>query len=108
MPVAFVLDEHLRGNLWRAVLSHNTRSTFRIDVVRVGDPADLPLGTKDPDLLLWAATAGRIVVSRDEKTMKSHFATHVQVAGTSPGLLLIRNRATLRQVVDFLVVAACA
>jgi hypothetical protein len=63
MPLAFVLDEHLRGSLWRALQRWNLLGVDVLDVVRVGDPPDLPLGTSDPDLLAWAEREGRILVS---------------------------------------------
>jgi hypothetical protein len=44
--IRFVLDEHLRGPLWRAGQRHNARAEDPIDVVRVGDPPDLPLGQR--------------------------------------------------------------
>ena len=47
MAIRFVLDEHLRGPLWRAVQRHNARAEDPIDVVRVGDLPDLPLGSDD-------------------------------------------------------------
>ncbi len=48
----YVLDEHLRGPLWRAIQWHNSSGVYPLDVVRVGDPADLPLGMEDPALFL--------------------------------------------------------
>ena len=51
MSLAFLLDEHLRGPLWTAIQRHNLSSELRLDVVRVGDAADLGLGTLDGDLL---------------------------------------------------------
>lgn len=55
MPLLYLLDEHLRGGgLWQAIQQHNTVGLYPIDVVRVGDPQDLPHGTPDSVLLLWA------------------------------------------------------
>jgi hypothetical protein len=46
-PLRFVLDEHLRGVLFDAIDRHNQFSAFPLDVVQVGGPQDLPLGSKD-------------------------------------------------------------
>ena len=54
MPLTFLLDEHLRGPLWQAILQHNLRSDNLLDVMRIGDEATVPLGTDDPGVLLWA------------------------------------------------------
>ena len=52
MDIRFLLDEQLRGQLWHALTRHNLRGSYPVDVVRVGDPTDLPQGTADPDVLL--------------------------------------------------------
>src|SRR5438045_9127609 len=108
MPLAFLLDEHLRRRLWQAVESHNARGAHPIDAVRVGDPDDLALGSADPDILVWAEREGRILVSRDEATMKTYFAEHLQAGHHSPGLFLIRKGSALADVVLFLAAAAHA
>ena len=53
MPLRFVLDENQRGLLWLAVIRHNQTGIYPVDVVRVGDLPDLPLGSVDSDILLW-------------------------------------------------------
>jgi hypothetical protein len=95
MPLRFVLDEHLRGLLWKAIQHHNAASAFPIDVVRVGDPADLPLGSTDPDILLWAEREGRILISQDRDTMITFFWNHLHAGHRSPGLLLLRSGVSL-------------
>jgi hypothetical protein len=106
MPLAYVLDEHLRGALWRAISQWNARGIDPVDVVRVGDPPDLPLGTLDPDLLAWAEHAGRILVSRDRNTLVAHLGDHLRAGARSPGIFLIRPGGTLSQVLAMLVLAA--
>ena len=85
MELRYLLDEHLRGPLWRAVQWHNRRGLWPIDVARVGDPADLPLGSLDPEILLWAEREGRIVVSHDRETLPTHLADHLNAGHRSPG-----------------------
>ena len=72
MAIRFVLDEHLRGPLWRAVQRHNARAEDPIDVVRVGDPPDLPLGSDDAAVLAWAERERRILVTCDKNTIPTH------------------------------------
>ncbi len=108
MTLAFVLDEHLRGPLWQAVRTHKARGVHAIDVARVGDPADLPLGSTDPEIMAWAERNGRIVASHDESTMKTHLADHLRAGCHSPGVFLVRKASRLLEVVDFLVAAAYA
>jgi hypothetical protein len=106
MPLRYVLDEHLRRHTWMAVRRHNAHGTDSIDVVRVGDPPDLPLGTNDPVLLRWAEREGRLIVTRDRTTMSGHLSDHLQAGHHSPGIFVIRPNSTLSQVIAFLVYAA--
>lgn len=108
MALSYVLDEHLRGRLWHAIQSHNARGPYLIDAVCVGDLPDLPLGSPDPDILAWAESKGRILVSRDETTMKTYLAEHLQARKHSPGLFLVRKSSLMADVVFFLAAAAHA
>lgn len=106
MPLTYVLDEHLRRTLWRAIQRHNAAGSFVIDVAQVGDPVDLPLGSSDPDILLWAEKEGRVVVSRDYRTMLGHFIAHLQAGHHCAGLYFLRLQATIPQIIDYLVLSA--
>jgi len=108
MTLRYVLDEHLRGPLWRAIQWHNSSGVYPLDVVRVGDPADLPLGTDDPGLLLWAEREQRILVNHDLDTMPTHLADHLAAGRHSPGVFMIRPDSTLPQILSFLRNAAYA
>ncbi len=104
----YVLDENLRGVLWHAIQQHNSRSAFPLDVVRVGDPPDLPLGTIDPDILVWAEREARIFVSLDKKTLPGHLIQHSQQGRHSPGIFIVIPSSTLTDILDYLVYAAYA
>ena len=85
-PLRFVLDEHLRGTLWDAIQAHNAKpGAVPIQVCRVGDFPDLPLGMDDPDILGWAEQSGCIVVSCDRQTMAAYFRDHIDAGRHSPG-----------------------
>jgi hypothetical protein len=106
MPLRFLLDEHLRGGaLWHAIQRHNARGVDSIDAVRVGDPADLPLGTGDSDNLLWAEREGRILVSLDKNTLRTHLANHLAQGHRSPGVFIVRA-SPVSHVVRFLALVA--
>jgi hypothetical protein len=108
MGLCFVLDEQLRGRFWRAVQRHNAIGVDSVDVVRVGDPLDLPCGTLDPDLLLWAAWQSRILVTMDWKTMPGHLLDLLKLGQHSPGILILRQGFTLADLVAALVLHAHA
>lgn len=109
MPLAFLLDEHLRGGgLWQAIQQHNALGADPIDTIRVGDSPDLPLGTPDPDILLWAERQGRILISLDNKTLQRHLTLHLQAGHHSPGAFIVRPGCTVLQVLAALVLIAHA
>lgn len=108
MPIRYLLDENLPGRLASAIANHNARGNLVIDAVRVGAPPDLPRGTQDPDILIWAERENRILVSHDLSTLAPFLADHLRLRRHSPGIFLIRHGATSREVGAFLVLAAHA
>lgn len=109
MPLSYVLDEHLRrGRLWRAIQQHNAAGLYPFDAVQVGDPSDLPLGSTDPSILLWAEREGRIIVSLDRGTMPGFLAAHLRAGHHCAGLFLLCPQATVSEIVDYLALAAFA
>jgi hypothetical protein len=109
MPLRYLLDEHLRGGgLWTAMQQHNSQGTDPLDVVRVGDPPDLPLGTMDLDVLRWMEREGRVFISRDKRTLPGHLAAHLQAGQHVPGVFVLRSHSTIPQILAYLVLAAYA
>jgi hypothetical protein len=108
MSPQFLLDENLRGPLWDAIDRHNQLRNVRIDALRLGDEGTPPLGSIDPDILIWCAAAGRILVSVDKQTLPGHLADHLAAGLHSPGLFLIRPEQSIRAVVQFLALASVA
>jgi hypothetical protein len=108
MTLAYVLDEHLRGPLWRAIQRYNARNDGGINAVRVGDPEGPALASGDPEILLWAEQVGRILITLDERTMSGHLAQHLQDGHHSPGIFMVRPASHIPDVVEFLALAAAA
>lgn len=108
MALSFVLDEHLRGPLWQAILRHNLRGAEQLDVMRVGDTSELPLEIGDPEILLWAQRESRILVTEDRHTMAIHLREHLASGHRSPGVLIIRPNQRMRALVECLVLIAHA
>jgi len=57
-------------------------------------------GQGDPDVLEFAASQGRILVSHDTSTMPVHFFDRLRSGWQSPGVFLVRQRASVGQVVE--------
>jgi hypothetical protein len=107
MALAYLVDENLRGLLWQYLRRHNARGVNPLDILRVGDPADLPLGTDDAEILHWCERENRILISRDEQTIVGHMNDHIAGGGRCPGIFLVRD-APVSEVVEFLVCAGHA
>ena len=106
MPLRFLLDENLRGGgLWQAIQKHNQVGIYPLDVIRVGDPSDLPLGALDPDILLWGERESRILISLDKTSLLKSLRDFLQSGYHSPGILLVRGGSTITEIFDLLVVA---
>jgi len=108
MPLAFVLDEHLRGPLWQAILRHNLRGVHPLDVKRVGDMVDLPLSSDDSTVLLWAENESRLLVTEDRHTMATHLQRHLDAGRHSPGIFIARSNTRMRPLLESLVLIAYA
>jgi hypothetical protein len=104
----FLLDEHLRGPLWSAVVRHNALGGLPVDAVRVGDAPDLPLGADDPTILLWAEREDRNLLTQDVSTMPSHLTLHLQSGHHSPGVFIVKRRCSIKDLVNCLELVAHA
>ena len=89
--------------LWQAIQQHNAVGVHPLEVLRVGDPPAPPLGTSDPDLLLWSEASGCILISEDHNTLPGFLTQHLQGGRHIPGLFLIRRGWTISAVVFALI-----
>lgn len=108
MPIRFFLDENLRGQLWHAIRNHNKRGLYVLDAFCVGDHPEIPLGTLDPEVLLWAERDGRILISFDKTTFPGHLADHLRSGHHCPGIFAVPQGARTAAVLAFLTLAASA
>lgn len=63
----------------------------------------LPEGLADPEVLLFAASQNRILVSHDVNTMPRHFRDFMATRGSSPGVILISQEVPLQKAIEDLV-----
>jgi hypothetical protein len=108
MPIAFVVDENARGPLWNAIQGYNQGGIYPLDALRVGDSPAPPLRATDPEILAWAEQAGRILLTYDESSIPGHLADHLRGGRHSPGVLIIRAKSSLREIVESLAILAYA
>ena len=96
MPVRFLADADLN----QAILTGVREREAAIDFMSASK-ADLE-GRADSDVVDFAAMEGRILVSHETSTMPVHFAARLRSGRTSPGAFLVRQQASVGQVVDAL------
>jgi hypothetical protein len=102
VALRYLLDENLRGPLWTALARTNARRAQPLEIACVGEETELPLGTGDPELLLWAEQHGFVMISNDARTMPGHFAAHIDAGHHSPGVFLIALPGSIPEILDAL------
>lgn len=95
-------DEDVHDDIIRGL----RRREPTLDIVRV---LDVGLNrTPDPDILQWAASQLRVLITGDLNTMVGSAWARVQAGQTMPGVLaLLENKAIGRVIDDILLVALC-
>lgn len=72
-----------------------------LDIVRVQDSE--VVGAEDPEILNWASTNQRILLTHDVNTMTFHFKQHLMKKGSSPGIIFVPQNLPIGLVIDELV-----
>ena len=99
----FVADENFNGAIVRGLL----RRRPTLDLVRVQDIG--LAGTKDPDLLAWAAREQRVLLTHDVTTLPQFAEDRVGVGLPMPGVFEVGEHLSIRQAIDdLLLIAECS
>jgi hypothetical protein len=103
MALCYLLDENLRGPLWRAIQQHNAAGIDVLECLCVGHPPAPPLGTPDPDLLAWCDGQGRVLISLDKSMIGAHVVARWQAGEHLAGVILLRSSWAIPAVIAALV-----
>jgi hypothetical protein len=98
LSLRFQADNDLRFAIVRAVLRREPAVDF------LSAQQSQLHGVDDPELLESVASAGRVLVSHDRRTMLRHFHDRLMSGKSSPGLLIVSQSAPIGEVVEALVV----
>jgi hypothetical protein len=93
-------DADVHGELIRGL----RRRLPEIDLVRVQDA--LPEGTPDPEVLTWAATENRILITNDRNTMVGFAYQRVAAGELVPGLIVTTNEQSIGSAIDDILLVA--
>ncbi len=93
MPVRMILDEDSRDSLLWAAIQRcvSAYALLSVDIIRVGDHGGPSCGIKDPELLEWANTDGRTVVTQDVNTMIAYHQNIVLNGRPTTGLIVLKS-----------------
>jgi hypothetical protein len=84
------LDQDILRGLIRRIPQLDAMTAFEIGMSEASDP----------ELLTWAAQAGRIIITHDRTTMPIHAAELMDEGENIAGLFVVLRRLPLHQVID--------
>jgi predicted nuclease of predicted toxin-antitoxin system len=84
--IRFLADENFNNQIVRGILRQNSQ----VDIVRVQDVG--LSGVDDPNVLLWAAEEGRIVLTHDVATMTTFAYKRIEAGLSMPGMFEVSRR----------------
>ncbi len=92
-------DENFHGDIVRGLLQRLPA----LNIVRVQD--DGMTGNRDPQILEWAAAAGRILLTHDRKTVPDYAHERVGANLPMPGVFLVSDQMPIGQAVEEIALA---
>jgi predicted nuclease of predicted toxin-antitoxin system len=99
----FLADEDFDRDIVIGVL----RRLPVLDVARVQDVG--LTGAEDPEVLEWAASNGRIVLTHDVNTMITHAWSRLRASRPVPGVLVVRQALPIAVAIEeLLMIALCS
>jgi Domain of unknown function (DUF5615) len=93
-------DENFSGAIVRGLL----RRQLDLPIVRVQDVG--LSATPDPDILAWAATDERILLTHDIKTVPGFAYDRVRAGLSMPGVFVVNDRMPTGQAIDEILLLA--
>jgi Domain of unknown function (DUF5615) len=101
--VTFLADENFNEDVVRGVLRRNPV----VDIARVRDVG--LSGALDPEVLEWAASKGRVLLTHDVSTM-THYAYDRTIQGLPmPGVFEVGHHVSVATAIeDILIIAECS
>jgi hypothetical protein len=92
--VRFLTDENFNG----AILRGLTRRLPKLDIVRVQDVG--LMNTNDPQILEWAASEGRILLTHDVATITMYAYERVNQGLAMTGVVEVIAKAPIGKIID--------
>jgi hypothetical protein len=101
--IRFLVDEDFDNDILRGLV----RRLPDLDIVRVQD-VDLA-GSKDPEVLEWAAQERRVLLTHDVSTMTAEAAERIRAGRPMPGLFAVPQSLPVGKAIeDIVLIAECS
>jgi hypothetical protein len=94
--IRYLLDENISRTVRNQLLFHEPT----MDVACVGDENAPPYGAPDSTILEWIEQTGYILVSRNRRTMPIHLKEHLTQNKHIPGMLLLKKRMSMGELIE--------
>ncbi|HEY9851256.1 MAG TPA: DUF5615 family PIN-like protein [Leptolyngbyaceae cyanobacterium] len=104
MTIKYLIDENMPPVYKQQLLAQQPNLIVRI----VGDSDVPPKGTKDPEILQWCEQNGYIFVTNNRASMPVHLREHLAEGRHIQGILVLRPRTNIGQVIEELIAIAGA
>lgn len=85
-------------NVKRQIVSGLRRRSARLDIVTVRE-ATID-GSPDPEVLVWAASEERVLITHDTRTMGIHAYARMETGETMPGVIEIPASMPIGRAID--------
>jgi hypothetical protein len=96
MKLRYLIDENLSPRLRGAL----QRIEPSVDALRIGDQGAPPLGTLDPDVLVYLTATQRLLVTDNRKSMPQHLIDHAAAGFRHWGIFVISKDAPIGALAD--------
>jgi len=99
----FLSDENFNGDIVRGLLLREPN----LDLLRVQDVG--LRNAEDPDIVSWAISNSRIILTHDRATMPDFFYANMAQGIQMPGMFVVNDRTSTRQIIDeILLITQCS
>ncbi len=92
--LSLLSDENFNGDIIRGLLLRQPK----LDLLRVQDVG--LRGVNDPEILAWAASNGRILLTHDRATMPDFAYSRLVEGEPMVGMFVVNDRMSVRQAID--------
>lgn len=107
MSVQYLLDENLSPVYQEQLLRYQPDLTVSMvgELSAINIPAK---GSLDPEILIWCERNNFILVTNNRTSMPVHLSEHLSQHRQVPGIFVLRPKATIKQIIEDLILIALA